>query len=247
MFKLDFGKNHLVLIGDFIDRSYFSTQVLWFIYKLEQEAESKGGKVHYVLGNHEIMNIQGDYRYAKSKYNYIASILGKKRFELYGENSFLGCWMKSKNTMEIINGNLFVHGGLSPKLEQTKLNIDELNQLIRENYYKLPFPKKNGNKTQELLTSSKTSPYWYRGYNKNELSQEDIEKGLKKFNARTVKVGHSSQSKFNTKFNGKVIGIDVKHPRDYYDYFPKGKSEGLLIDKGKYYRVFENGKIEELK
>ncbi len=35
-----FGKNHLVLVGDFIDRSYFTTQVLWFIYKLEEDAKS---------------------------------------------------------------------------------------------------------------------------------------------------------------------------------------------------------------
>lgn len=191
--------------------------------------------------------MQGDHRYAKSKYNYIASILGKKQFDFYSKSSFIGKWLESKNTIELINGNLFVHGGLSPKLEQTKLNIDELNQLIRENYYKPYFPKKNGNKTQELLTSSKTSPYWYRGYYKNDLSQKDVENGLKKFNAETVIVGHTVQSKVNRKFNGKVIGIDVKHPQDYYDYFPKRKSEGLLIDKGKYYRVFENGEMKEIK
>ncbi|QXP78839.1 MULTISPECIES: metallophosphoesterase [Winogradskyella] len=242
-----FGKNHLVLVGDFIDRSYFTTQVLWFIYKLEQDAKSKGGNVHYILGNHEIMNMQGDHSYSKSKYNHVASILGKKQFEFYDKNSFIGRWLKSKNTIELINGNLFVHGGISPKLENTELNIDELNQLIRENYYKPYFPKKNGEKTQELLTSSITSPYWYRGYFKNDLSQEEIDIVLNKFNAKAVIVGHTIQSKVNRTYNGKVIGIDVKHPQDYYEYFPTITSEGLLIKNGKYYRVFENGETEEMK
>ena len=156
-----FGKNHLVLIGDFIDRSYFTTQVLWFIYKLEQDAKNKGGNVHYILGNHEIMNMQGNHTYSKQKYNYIASILNKKQFNFYDQNSFLGRWLNSKNTIELINDNLFVHGGISPELEKINLNIDEINNLIRENYYKPYFPKKNGVETIELVTSSKTSPYWY--------------------------------------------------------------------------------------
>lgn len=242
-----FGKNHLVLVGDFIDRSYFTTQVLWFIYKLEQDAKSKGGNVHYILGNHEIMNMQGDHRYAKLKYNIIASILGKKQFEIYDKNSLIGRWLESKNTMELINGNLFVHGGVNPELEKVGLEIEELNKLIRENYYISYFPKKNGDRKQELLTSTKTSPYWYRGYFNGDLRQEEVEKGLNKFNAKVVVVGHTVQSKVNRSYNGKVIGIDVKHPQDEYQYFPNWESEGLMIDNGKYYRVFANGEMEEMK
>ncbi len=189
--------------------------------------------------------MQGNHRYAKSKYNYIASILGKKQFELYSKNSFIGRWLESKNTIELINGNLFVHGGVSPELGKTKLDIDELNKLIRENYYKPYFRQKNGSEIKEILTSPKKSPYWYRGYYKNDLLQQDVENGLEMFNAKTVIVGHTVQSKVNRKYKGKVIGIDVKHPQDYYDYFPKRKSEGLLIDNEKYY--FANGEMKEMK
>ena len=242
-----FGKNHLVLVGDFIDRSYFTTQVLWFIYKLEQVARLKGGTVHYILGNHEIMNMQGDHRYAKTKYNYIASILNKKQFELYDKSSFLGRWLESKNTLELVNGNLFVHGGLSPEIKNVDLDIDGCNQFIRNLYYRPYFSKKEQEKNSEILTSFKTSPYWYRGYFRGHLSQEDIEIGLRKFGAKAVIVGHTIQSKVNKSYDGKVIGIDVKHPSDYYEYFPKRESEGLLIEDGKYYRVFADGKTKELK
>jgi hypothetical protein len=42
-----FGKGHLVLVGDFVDRGWSVTQVLWFIYKLEQDAEKS--EVLYIL------------------------------------------------------------------------------------------------------------------------------------------------------------------------------------------------------
>ena len=49
-----FGEGHLVLVGDMVDRGFSTTQLLWFIYKLEQDAQKAGGVVHYVIGNHEL-------------------------------------------------------------------------------------------------------------------------------------------------------------------------------------------------
>lgn len=242
-----FGKNHLVLVGDFIDRSYFSTQVLWFIYKLEQEAKKSGGNVHYILGNHEIMNMQGNHTYAKYKYKRVAAILGKKQFDFYSKNSFLGKWLASKNTLEMINGNLFVHAGIHPKIIETNLNITQINKRIRENYYIPYYSKKDGNKKNSILTSPTTAPYWYRGYFKNNLPQEEVDKSIEYFKAKTVIVGHTLQSKINRLYQGKIIAIDVKHPKDYYKHFPKLSSEALLIENNKYFRVFENGDLKELK
>ncbi len=38
-----FGEGHLVLVGDMVDRGFSTIQLLWFIYKLEQEAQKAGG------------------------------------------------------------------------------------------------------------------------------------------------------------------------------------------------------------
>ena len=78
------------------------------------------------------------------------------------------------------------------------------------------------------------------------LTQEEVERGLDLFNAKTVIVGHTLQSKVNRQYNGKVIGRDVKHPKDYQKYWPKGQTEGLLIEGNKYYRVFNNGDKKEI-
>jgi len=240
-----FGKGHLVLVGDFVDRGLSTTQVLWFIYKLEQDAKIKGGFVHYLIGNHELKNMHGNYKAASYKYEQISSILEKTQSELYNSKSFIGKWLYSKNAIELINGNLFVHGGIHPSLAGSKLNIEDMNKVIRSNYYK-QFSVNTTKGIEQLLTSTKTGPCWYRGYFKNDLTQEEVEVGLDIFNAKTVIVGHTLQSKVNKTFNGKVIGIDVHHPKDYHKNWPKGRSEALLIEGSNYYRVFDNGVKEKI-
>lgn len=240
-----FGKGHLVLLGDFVDRGWSVTQVLWFIYKLEQDASKQGGVVHFIIGNHELKNMQGHYQSSAEKYYAVAAILKKQHHELYNTNSVLGRWMASKNTMELINGNLFVHGGIHPDVAATKLNLNQINQIIRKMYYKTYYPSTE--KTDEqLLNSNRTGIAWYRGYFKDDLTQKQIESGLSKFNAKAVIVGHTLQSKVNRQYNGKVIGIDVKHPKDYQKNWPFKKSEGLLIVKDTYYRIVHDGTKEKI-
>ncbi len=240
-----FGKGHLVLVGDFVDRGNSTTQVLWFIYKLEQEAKKKGGQVHYIIGNHELKNFQGNYKSASDKYFRIASVLEKPQLELFSPNSLLGKWMSSKNTVELINENLFTHGGLHPDLSNKKLSLDEINRIIRSNYYKIFYPKPVEDLQQQLVSTLK-GPCWYRGYYKENLTQEQIDKSMAVFGAKAIVVGHTIQSKVNRQYNGKVIGIDVKHPNDYHKNWPNPESEGLLITEGKYFRVLANGEKIEL-
>ncbi|BFM45297.1 hypothetical protein CFS9_39380 [Flavobacterium sp. CFS9] len=240
-----FGNGHLVLLGDFVDRDFSTTQVLWFIYKLEQEARENSGRVHYILGNHELKNMQGNFESTSPKYYHVASILQRKQTDLYSSDSFLGKWMSSKNSIEQINGILFAHGGIHPDLANYKTNLNEVNRIIRSNYYKSYYPKAEKS-LEQLLISSHNGINWYRGYFKEDLKQEDIERGLKIFNAESIVVGHTLQSEVNKQFEGKVIGIDVKHPKDYSKSIPDQKSQGLLIEEGKYYRLFHDGEKEEL-
>lgn len=240
-----FGNGHLVLLGDFVDRDFSTTQVLWFIYKLEQEAKQKGGTVHYILGNHELKNMQGNFENTSPKYYHVSSILKKQQTDLYGTNSFLGKWMSNKNSIEKINGILFAHGGIHPDLAKHKTNLDEVNQTIRNNYYKPYYPNPE-NSLEQLLISSHKGIAWYRGYFKDDLTQENVEKGLNIFNAKSIVVGHTLQATINRQYNGKVIGIDVKHPKDYSKSIPNKKSEGLLIENGRYYRILYNGEKKEI-
>lgn len=65
------GATHLVITGDILDRGPDSRKVMDLIMRLEGEALDAGGRVHLLLGNHEVMNLIGDLRYV-SKEEYAA-------------------------------------------------------------------------------------------------------------------------------------------------------------------------------
>ena len=65
------GETHLVITGDILDRGPDSRQVMDLLMRLEDEALTAGGRVHLLLGNHEVMNLIGDLRYV-SKEEYAA-------------------------------------------------------------------------------------------------------------------------------------------------------------------------------
>ena len=235
-----FGKGHLALVGDFVDRGFSTTQILWFIYKMEQDAEVHGGHVHFILGNHEIKNLQGNFQKAAFKYFYIASILGKQQFDLYGPDALLGRWMASKNVIEKINGHLFVHGGLHPDIANTELSLQAANDIVRGNYRQAYFRKTSGG-VEDLLTSTRTGLAWYRGFFESGASEDSVQRVLDHFDAAAIVVGHQPQSRVRSLYAGNVMAINVKHPHDYRGSFPERRSEGLLITNGQYFRLLDDG------
>ncbi len=57
------GEDHLVMLGDLVDRGPDSRKALALIMRLQHEAEEAGGRVHVVLGNHEVMDLVGELSY----------------------------------------------------------------------------------------------------------------------------------------------------------------------------------------
>ena len=61
------GASHLVLNGDLIDRGSSDRGVLDLARRLQSEADAAGGRVHVLLGNHEEMNLSGNFRYVSKE------------------------------------------------------------------------------------------------------------------------------------------------------------------------------------
>lgn len=61
------GSTHFVITGDLLDRGPDSRRVMDLIMRLEHEAAFAGGRVHQLLGNHEVMNLIGDLRYVSDE------------------------------------------------------------------------------------------------------------------------------------------------------------------------------------
>ena len=243
--KWIFGKGHLVIIGDVFDRGNHQTELLWLIYNLEKEAINAGGKVHLLLGNHETMNMQGDIRYVENKYLVLDSLsqqeLKKSYKELINKNSVLGRWLRSKNVIEKIGKYIFVHAGLSPKLMESNLSINETNNYIR---LAIDKDKKDYNKIDSLLMK-RNGPLWYRGYFTDKhyepASNDDVSNILKHYNAKMIIVGHTRFPKPTFHFDGKVLGINVNPPQDHNYIKPPRKSFGILIENDAIFSVDGKG------
>ncbi len=233
-FNWAFGNGHLVLTGDFFDRGSQVTEVLWLIYSLEEKAKAAGGYVHFILGNHEIMNMNGDLRYVHSKYKESAILLGERYEDLYGENSELGRWLRSKNIIEKIGDILYLHGGISQEVNSMDISIEQINELSRP-YYADSLYQFTDKRLNILYGDS--GPFWYRGYYQGtaKASPAQIDSTLSNFNIRHIATGHTVVADtISVRYNGKVFDIDVHHAA--------GKSEALLIEGGKFFRVNASGK-----
>ena len=160
-FNWTFGDGHLVLTGDFVDRGEQQTEVLWLIYSLEEQAKAAGGYVHYILGNHEIMNLSGDLRYLNSKYQLNSNLLGEQYVSLLGENSELGRWLRTKNVLEKVGDILFCHAGISAAVNKMDFSTNKINKLVKPYYadstYQYETPE------VEVLYGD-LGPFWYRPY-----------------------------------------------------------------------------------
>jgi hypothetical protein len=234
-----FGKGHLVLNGDFVDRGEFVTQELWLIFKLEKEAERSGGKVHYILGNHDIMILRGDDRYAVEKYHELAERTGKKIKDYFGQDTFFGRSMRTKNVIEKIGGTIFVHGGISDSLLMQKLSLSEINRIARSN---IDFPDSLIDKQADLIYG-RYGPVWYRGlvtdykyYDK--IAEVNLDRILSFYDADRIVVGHCVVDDISTDFEGKVVRIDV----DHYE----NESCGIFIKGDRIYKALKSGKREKL-
>jgi hypothetical protein len=208
------------------------------MYSLEEKAESAGGYVHFILGNHEIMNMNGDHRYVHEKYKRSARILHKNITQLYNENSELGKWLRTKNVVEKIGDILFVHGGISPEVNRLPLSIEQINNLVRPYYGKII--DSTDKVIMPLYDSRKgecyrISPFWSRGYYKgNMLSNKQLDSTLIKFKISRIVTGHTIVADtISVHYGGKVINTDVHHA--------ERKSEALLIEGNSFYRVSYQG------
>lgn len=57
------GTTQVVSLGDLLDRGPNARKVLDLLMRLQGEALAAGGRLHVVLGNHDVMNLIGDLRY----------------------------------------------------------------------------------------------------------------------------------------------------------------------------------------
>ena len=230
-----FGKGHLVIPGDIFDRGKYVTESLWFLYKLQHQAQLAGGDLHLLLGNHEVMILNDDYRYLHPKYISVSKQLNTSTSDLYAENTVLGSWLRNKNVVIKINNNLYTHGGLHPDLVNMQISLAEINQ-----FFSNSLVAKDNIPAAEIenYLHGADGPIWYRGYFSN-IDIVQLDKLLTYYQAERIIVGHTSHNEIIAKHKQRIIGVDSS--------IKLGKSgELLLIKSNGYWRGLLSGKHKPL-
>jgi hypothetical protein len=228
--RWSWGRGHLVVVGDVVDRGDGQTELLWLLRSLESQAEEAGGRVHVLLGNHETMLMRGDERYlSPADCSAWAGLEGGVR-TLFGPRSEIGRWLRTRSAVLRLGDVLFVHGGLSPALLERFSNPESLNVAVRAALDEPGRP----------FLLGPDGPFWYRGLvpgeetKRPDATTEDVDRALRAFRARRVVVGHSTLPGITAFHGGRVLAVDA----GLKDGNP---GEILLLENGRAFRGFATG------
>lgn len=238
-----FGKNHLVFVGDIFDRGDQVTEALHFIRRVSRLAREKGGRVHLILGNHEVMVLMSDTRYVSSKYKNMSKRLLTNYYNFFAENTDLGRWLRTLNSVLKINDKLFVHGGLSHDVFKRGLTIDQINEDIR---YSLLNAKSMSDKELKIKIYFPGNPLWYRGYMLesryySRITESELDEVLQFYGVNQIMFGHTELEEITFFYQKKLCAVNV--PMGYVQFRP----QILLIIGDQFYRCLLNGEKEYIK
>lgn len=232
-YNWNFGTGHLVLVGDMFDRGNNVTECLWLLYKLDYQSKAVGGKVHFVLGNHDIMNLIHDFRYVNQKYIDNASVMGESLESFYADNTEFGRWLRTKNIIEEIGNFTFVHAGVSMEVADLSLTYEEINNHGRyrmdNNCITYDCNIVNGGSDYGL--------YWYRGIAYEEETQEEVDEILELIDTEKMIIGHTVMNNISLLYNNSVIAIDLDHEENV----ESGFMHALYYENGCFYDFYTDG------
>ena len=123
------GNAVLVQTGDVADRGAGMRAVYDLLMALEEQARKSGGRVHVLLGNHEVMNMVGELRDANA--DIFETFGGEAAMrEAFSPRGRYGKWLREKPVVASIDGSIFLHGGINP--EFSKGSVDDINRRARQ-------------------------------------------------------------------------------------------------------------------
>jgi hypothetical protein len=189
--------------------------------------------VHFILGNHEVMNMQSDLRYVRNKYIDNTELIRENYKLWYTPQTELGRWLSTKNVVEKIGPLLVAHGGFSDEVLSLRMSLDEIAQRCRLLYFDTSDTAARIDEQLKTLYSRKHGPFWYRGYVLGNASEALVQKALNQYGAKHILIGHTLVPQVTALYDGRVLALDTKHAG--------GVSEGILFRGEKFYRIDTTG------
>jgi hypothetical protein len=193
------GDTVLVQTGDTTDRGPNSRAIMDLVRRLQGEATAAGGQVVALLGNHEVMNTQGDWRYVNPEDVTEFGSISSRRAALSKDGEY-GRWLATLDAVAKVEDTIFVHGGLRPDI--AKLGIEAINTGVRNEMF---------GSTRHFTASE--GPLWFRGYVQAPEAEACplLDEALQILGAKRMVVGHTTQrqGKVLSRCDGKLAVIDI--------------------------------------
>ncbi|MCP4042274.1 MAG: metallophosphatase, partial [Gammaproteobacteria bacterium] len=200
------GNATLIQTGDTTDRGADSKGVMDLFRRLELEARASGGRVICLLGNHEVMNVRGDWRYvSRGDIEIFGGINSRKdAFSRAGE---YGRWLAGLDVAVQVGDAVFVHGGL--RMRYAAQGLTGLNDRVHRSLFMEWDLKRDG--ISGVLEMD--APVWDRGFVND--AEEDacprLKKVLRVLGVSRMVVGHSVRrdGRILSRCGGRLQVIDV--------------------------------------
>lgn len=210
-----FGRGHLVMLGDNVDRGRDVFAVLWRLHDLTRQAHAAGGAVHVVLGNHEQYLLRGNVSRANVEHLYATQQLGGQSRSVES-GTVLGDWLRALPVIVRLGDVIFVHGGVSIASAQSAIDPARLNAVMRSYWAdSTASPKHTSDRDAVLGFSGVTQ---YRGYLQASAEHyplatgADLDGVLKLLGAQTIVVAHTPVDSVHALRGGRVWAVDVNEP-----------------------------------
>lgn len=217
------GQLTLVQTGDQIDRGDEDRDVLDLLGRLEKEAAAAGGRLVVLNGNHEIMNVQGDFRYvtpgavspfagASPRSPLARNVRGgmAERAAAFLPGGEYALKLAERDVVAVVGDSVFAHGGVLP--EHVSYGIARLNAETRR-------WMRGASPAVPELVASERGPVWVRDFSVDPVSEEDcavLARSLQALGVRRMVVGHTPQKQGVTSACGeRVYRVDVGLARYY--------------------------------
>ncbi|HET9959336.1 MAG TPA: metallophosphoesterase [Polyangiaceae bacterium] len=221
------GKLVVVQTGDQLDRADEEPEILELLDRLAAEAPAAGGALYTLNGNHEVMNVQGDFRYVTEDgfRDFAATPLdglhtreirslpsdqqGRAAAFLSGE--VVAKRLAQRPVVIQVGDSVFVHGGL------LEAHVDYgLGRINRETAQWMQAPD---SKPAPAILTEERSPIWLRAYSDGIPPAgvcQELGRVLDRLEAKRLVMGHTVQRQgINSVCRGRAWRIDVGLSRAY--------------------------------
>jgi hypothetical protein len=215
----------VVQTGDQLDRGDSERAILDWIRQLTDEAARAGGAFIALNGNHEVMNVQGDFRYVTpGGYDDFRAFedlvrdrprlallpeVARPRAAAFAPGGPYARRLAEQNTIVVVGDTVFVHGGLLPA--HVDYGFEAINRGVRA------WMLGDAPRLPEVM-DGEDSPVWLRLFAITDDAQACavLQQALDRAHARRLVVGHTVQQQgINAACDGHVWRIDVGLARYY--------------------------------